>query len=887
MVQFANAISNAPGEYFSGIKIIIVERNAFFSVVSSVVEPLSSLEDTEALGNLLGSRVMLAEVTAQSIRRTFLGESGDLLHAGSLVGKLRPSTATIQYCRLFCAIGDSTHKRPYKYATLTDASKTAPHASAWDRLYNFLGVDSEVMHSPEHSPTCSERTPVNIVFETLQANATRLRTWAVEHSSSWAPILVSALSECSMVSHKESSKKVTSFEMSQSSSRKDNNDYSSLRVLHIITTVHAPLLSSTLRDLVNKLRPGNTTSDVGRKVLAALRQSMRIRNSGEFMDSTEVQKDIFSKRKQMKSSSFIDFPEASDKFCDDNSDPSVSGPPLKTAVCLVGVPRTMIRPDVRDSFLHRFLAGWGLRSLSVFAVLVDTGSGARHAEVFAQLSRFNTVAAEWYRETVTEDKKGQRCPDNNEVKQLKQWSRCMTMIEAREQKDNVLFDAVVKIRPDDLWYGAMPPYCALNLKTNAYISRQQKRWSDQWFALPRNLAQVFMHAVQTGLTPYCDHQRKPFFNNSKIRRSGSLPYEEMIFEFLKTQAMKQKVHITSLLLPRILTRQKDSEEGATKHTHIEKNTQDMCQRFKWYLGSDDCLQTVLGTKKYMTSLTLRRLTVSADRLDCANITSPPPPFGFSMIYLRRMRKAGSTSIYQGLKHGMKDRLPTVVEVHGEEQMTLNRHCLASPMSPAVLFVTHLRDPIKRIISEFHFAGPGGKKAGRQPAVEATWLEWRRSSFEQLYSVNGNHSGVLHGGSYIDNLYTRALTGSCGICQRNKKLHLLGCFLVGRHGRSPRLAPITNAEETLASEILLSFHLVIILELLGDPQHMAHIRRVVGLPDSFKFSHARNDVHAHNSDSGPPPAIIQTFLSENRPDIMLYEKWRQKVRCGRSDQSLNQ
>lgn len=614
MVHFANALSDAPGDYFSGIKVLLVERSAFFSVVSLGMEPLSSLDDTEVLGNLLASKVMLAEVTAQRIRRTFLGGNGDLLHAGSLVGRLHPSTATIQYCRLFCATGD--YKRALKYTTPTDAafyeqwfghgdsSKTAPHASAWDRLYYFLGVYSEVMDSPPHSPTCSERTPAKIVSETLQANATRLRAWAVEHSSTWAPLLVSSSSsECSKASHKESSKKVPSFEIAQSSPRNDNNDYSSLRVLQIITTVHAPLLSAPLRDMVNKLRPGNATSDVGGKVLGALRQSMRIRNSGEGMDSIEVQKNIFSKRKQMKTSSFIDFPGASDKFCDENFDHTENEPPLKTAVCLVGVPRTIIRPDVRESFLHRFLAGWGLRSLSLFAVLVDIDSGARHAEVFAQLARFNTVAAEWYLDTVTEDGKGQRCPDNNEVKQLKQWSRCMTMIEAHEQKNNVLFGAVVKIRPDDLWYGAMPPYCALNLKTNAYISRQQKRWSDQWFALPRSLAQVFLHAVQTGLTPYCDHQRKPFVNNSKIRKAGSLPYEEMIFEFLKTQARKQKVHITSLLLPRTLTRQKDSEDGATKHAHIEKSTKDMCQRFKWYLGSDDCLQTVLGTNRYMTSFT--------------------------------------------------------------------------------------------------------------------------------------------------------------------------------------------------------------------------------------------------------------------------------------------
>lgn len=89
--------------------------------------------------------------------------------------------------------------------------------------------------------------------------------------------------------------------------------------------------------------------------------------------------------------------------------------------------------------------------------------------------------------------------------------------------------------------------------------------------------------------------------------------------------------------------------------------------------------------------------------------SPAEPVAFSMIYLRRMRKGGSTTIYLGLKSALIGHVAlSDVEVQGEEQMTFNTGCLLTPMTPAVVLVTHLREPIGRIISEFHYAGPGGK-----------------------------------------------------------------------------------------------------------------------------------------------------------------------------------
>jgi len=43
------------------------------------------------------------------------------------------------------------------------------------------------------------------------------------------------------------------------------------------------------------------------------------------------------------------------------------------------------------------------------------------------------------------------CEDSVQVKQLKQWARCIDLIEEFEVSNGISFGAVVKIRPDDLW----------------------------------------------------------------------------------------------------------------------------------------------------------------------------------------------------------------------------------------------------------------------------------------------------------------------------------------------------------------------------------------------------------------------------------------------------
>jgi len=124
--QFLQAVLAVPGDKFNELKILILERNPFFSVLNSGSEALlSRTKHAENLGKYLTSEVALAETRAQEIRRaiignhltgevalvdrasqktdrTFLREKNGVLSSDVLLGELNPSVASIQYCELFC-----------------------------------------------------------------------------------------------------------------------------------------------------------------------------------------------------------------------------------------------------------------------------------------------------------------------------------------------------------------------------------------------------------------------------------------------------------------------------------------------------------------------------------------------------------------------------------------------------------------------------------------------------------------------------------------------------------------------------------------------------------------------------------------------------------------
>lgn len=257
----------------------------------------------------------------------------------------------------------------------------------------------------------------------------------------------------------------------------------------------------------------------------------------------------------------------------------------------------------------------------------------------------------------------------------------------------------------------------------------------------------------------------------------------------------------------------------------------------------------------------------------------------SMVFVRRMRKAGSTSIFKGYQDHYR---PLFVE--GDEQTRFNIPCFSHPFARHVLFITHLREPMSRIKSEFYYMGPGGKHSNYQLNIDSVWNQWIKESHIRLYEEGGNHSGMIHGGTLIDNLYIRALTGNCGKCIINEKGHIGGCTLTGRHGKLPRLKSINKLDYLNAQSVLEKFDIVIIIELLKDDKYMDLIRYMSSNSNSslnsnsnsenkqLVFGHSRLDKKAHTEDSDIPSKVMNSLKTENHYDISLYLKWKLKIKC---------
>jgi len=177
----------------------------------------------------------------------------------------------------------------------------------------------------------------------------------------------------------------------------------SVENVQYISRIYSPLLDKSTLKLVEMLkRPSglNGTSDnlleVGTAILGQLSRSVRVLASHAYNDAHKIggtsggtyqavslASNVYKRHGQPQLSSFMEDQAAPSRFCIDHAPPDhtrldgsgknkkkkvfLAGPP-QVAICLVGVPRTMTRPDVRDSFVFRFLGGLGASS-RIFAVL--------------------------------------------------------------------------------------------------------------------------------------------------------------------------------------------------------------------------------------------------------------------------------------------------------------------------------------------------------------------------------------------------------------------------------------------------------------------------------------------------------------------------------------
>ena len=181
------------------------------------------------------------------------------------------------------------------------------------------------------------------------------------------------------------------------------------------------------------------------------------------------------------------------------------------------------------------------------------------------------------------------------IKQIKQWEKVFSMVRQYEAKAKKTFVSVIKLRPDDLWFGAMVPQCTLDLRKTVYISRQKTRWSDQWFILPRSFAEKIMNIASRS------EKIRPRSNN--LQGECSIPFkpgngfEIMFFEYLKNSAHSSNMKISATLYPRILARVNVNSLAAHLQPRAKKDIDDKCKRFLWNVGTQLCRDVVNGPLK--------------------------------------------------------------------------------------------------------------------------------------------------------------------------------------------------------------------------------------------------------------------------------------------------
>jgi hypothetical protein len=174
------------------------------------------------------------------------------------------------------------------------------------------------------------------------------------------------------------------------------------------------------------------------------------------------------------------------------------------------------------------------------------------------------------------------CQVSHQEMQLNQWAKCLSAVESYEKSQHASFDSVIKLRPDDLWYGLMFPHCVLDHASKVYIARQEGRWSDQWFSLPRKIATPIFSLISKQMKPVC---LKGSIVSTVLYRAQKDGFEFQIFEHIREYASLYQMHVVPLFLPRILARTED---------HRSLDVKEKCARFLPDVLRENCNSTVRG-----------------------------------------------------------------------------------------------------------------------------------------------------------------------------------------------------------------------------------------------------------------------------------------------------
>ena len=201
----------------------------------------------------------------------------------------------------------------------------------------------------------------------------------------------------------------------------------------------------------------------------------------------------------------------------------------------------------------------------------------------------------------------------------------------------------------------------------------------------------------------------------------------------------------------------------------------------------------------------------------ANRTIPAP----ARIFIRRMRKAGSSTVFGfflEIVNMLKSRHRNVIYDRMEYQ-ALNDACvfgLNAMLAPKrTLLITHFRKPVDRINSEYWYQGPGKT---HRVSNSSLWWDW-------INSTNPAVGTKFNAGIYFSNYYTRMLSANCtSTCEGMSGFNSVkGC------SANSRLQPFRQMyldDLNRAIRVLSKFQIIIILEYLSKPETLPWLRETL-------------------------------------------------------------
>ena len=288
---------------------------------------------------------------------------------------------------------------------------------------------------------------------------------------------------------------------------------------------------------------------------------------------------------------------------------------------------------------------------------------------------------------------------------------------------------------------------------------------------------------------------------------------------------------------------------------------------------------------------LRRVALLA-----AVAASGARPYG--KVFVRRMRKAGSSTLLEFVRECAA--LAPRLGLGRVEVETTEFRCFPGACGPRedVFLLSHLREPVSRLVSEFWWRHGPGREYGASNAT--LWRAWIAEG------ESANSSWPI--GKYSSDTYVKMLTGTCACsfssqgreCLKRRERQggdeVCSAFVPNLCDCPPRKATTTAADLATARETVLSrFDAVVILEDFADPlisEWLAslllradadRIRRVArgrALP-SLGSIHEKNDTVPdtfHVKDRGPPPELVPQIRLRNAHDLALYDAARRALRA---------